>query len=390
MPDMSLAKQFWALLRINLASIPARLGLVCTIIIGVTCTVGVLVSMLALGVGARQEAMGNASPNRAILTSVDASSPAQSSIAKDAVPLISDLPGIRRNAQGKPIVVFQVTVWVQARSKIDRTQTGFPLIGTTPGLTDYQPELHMTAGRMFNRGLHELIASNQCVRRYEDFGVGSKRHLRGGDWLVTGNFDLASTVCLVFGDGDTILSAFGRNTYNQANLLLRSPKEFANVTSALKANPSLHLKVQHEAEIFEQNMQWINGMLNFVSYFIGAIMAVAATIGAANSLYAIVDGRRRELATLRAIGFNGAPIVASIVLESVFLALPGALIGALVARLLFNGLLTSPFGASFHMAVTPSLALLGVGWALGIGAIAALLPAVRAARVPVTAALRAT
>ena len=390
MPDMSLAKQFWALLRINLASIPARLGLVCTIIIGVTCAVGVLVSMLALGVGARQEAMGNASPNRAILTSVDAPSPAQSSIAKDAAPLINDLPGIRHNAQGKPVVVFQVSVFVQARSRIDGRQTGFPLIGMTPGLTDYQPELHMTAGRMFNPGLHELIASNQCVRQYEDFGVGSKRHLRGGDWLVTGNFDLASTVCLVFADGDTILSAFGRNTYNQANLLLRSPEEFANVTSALRANPSLHLKVQHEAEIFEQNMEFLNGLLNFVSYFIGTIMAVAATIGAANSLYAIVDGRRRELATLRAIGFNGAPIVASIVLESVFLALPGALIGALVARLLFNGLLASPFGASFHMAVTPSLALLGIGWALGIGTIAALLPAVRAARVPVTAALRAT
>jgi len=385
---MNLAKQLWALLRMNLAGIPARLGLVCTIVIGVTCTVGVLVSMLALGVGARREAMGGASPNRAIVTSVDAPSPAQSSITKDDAPLILDLPGIRRNAEGKPIVVFQVTVFVQARSRIDRTQTGFPLIGMTPGLTDYEPELRMTAGRMFRSGLHEMIASNKCVRQYEDFGVGSKRHLRGGDWLVTGNYDLLSTVCVVFGDGDTILSAFGRNTYNQANLMLQSPEQFANVAQALKANPSLHLKVQHEAEIFEQNVQQVNGVLNFVSYFIGSIMAVAATIGAANSLYAIVDSRRRELATLRALGFNSAPIIASIVLESIFLALPGALIGALAAWLLFNGLQASPLGASFRMAVTPSLALLGLGWALCIGAIAALLPAVRAARVPVTVALR--
>jgi putative ABC transport system permease protein len=172
--------------------------------------------------------------------------------------------------------------------------------------------------------------------------------------------------------------------------MLESPAAFAAVAATLEANPSLHLKVQHEAEIFEQNMQQINGILNFVSYFIGAIMAVAATIGAANSLYAIVDSRRRELATLRAVGFNGAPIVASIVIESILLAVPGALIGALVAWLLFNGLLASPFGASFHMAVTPSLALLGLGWALAIGALAALLPALRAARVPVTVALRAT
>jgi putative ABC transport system permease protein len=205
-----------------------------------------------------------------------------------------------------------------------------------------------------------------------------------------GNFNLASTVCVVFGDADTLLSATGRNTYNQANLMLESPAAFADVQRALKADPTLHLKVQHQAEIFEQNLQQLNGILNFVSYFIGTIMAIAATIGAANSLYAIVDSRRRELATLRAVGFNSIPIVASIVLESIFLAIPGALIGALVAWVLFNGLLASPLGASFHMAVTPGLALLGLGWALAIGAIAGLLPAIRAARVPVTVALRAT
>jgi putative ABC transport system permease protein len=387
---MNLAKQFWALLRMNLASIPARLGLASTIIIGVMLAVGVLVSMLALGVGARREELGAASPNRVVVTSIDAPSPAQSTISRDIIPPILDLPGIRRNAKGKPIVVFQAMVFVQAHSRIDRTQTGFTLIGMTPGLSDYEPELQMTAGRMFTPGLHELIANDKCVRKYEDFGVGAKRHLRGGEWVVVGNFELAAPVCVVFGDADTILSAFGRNTYNQADVMLQSPARFTDVTNALKANPALHLKAQHEAQIFEQNNQQVNGILDFVSYFIGAIMALAATIGAANSLYAIVDSRRRELATLRAIGFNSAPIVASIVFEAILLAVPGAVIGALGAYLLFNGLLASPMGASFHMAVTPSLALLGLVWALFIGAIAGLLPAVRAARVPVTAALRAT
>jgi putative ABC transport system permease protein len=387
---MNLAKQFWALLRMNLLGIPARLGLVFTIVIGVACAVGVLVSMLAMGVGARQESMGNVSPNRATLTSIDAPSPAQSNIAQDEATLIRNLSGIRRNAQGKPIVVFQATVFIQARNRADHTRIGFPLIGVTPGLADYQPELHITAGRMFRPGVHELIASNKCARQYADFRTGAKRHMRGGEWLVVGNFDLTSTVCLVFGDGDTILSAFGRNTYNQANVLLETPGAFSVLDNALKANPALHLKVQHEAEIFEQNMQQINGILNFISYFVGTIMALAATIGAANSLYAIIDSRRRELAILRAVGFHSTPIIASVVSESILLALPGAVIGALVAWLLFNGLLASPMGASFHMAVTPALALLGLGWALGIGVIAGLLPALRAARVPVTAAMRAT
>jgi putative ABC transport system permease protein len=389
---MNLVKQFGTLLRMNLAGVPARLGLVCTIVIGVGCAVGVLVSMLAMGVGARREAMGNVRADRVIVMSVDAQGAMQSSIAKDSAALIQDLPGIRRNAAGKPIAVAQVLVFVQARNKVNRHQIGFPVSGVTSGLADYLPELHLTAGRMFKPGLRELIASNKCARQLTDFAVGDKRHMRGGDWLVVGNFDLGRTegVCTVFGDGETILTTFGRDTYNMVDVMLQSPATSAALAKAIKENPLLHVQVKPEAQVAQENMQQLSGILNFVSYFVGAIMAVAATIGAANSLYAIVDGRRRELATLRAMGFNGVPIVASILSESILLALPGALIGTLLAWLLFNGLRASPFGTSFRLAVTPSLALLGLGWALGMGAISGLLPAMRAARVPVTVALRAT
>ena len=134
---MRLTKQFGALLRMNLAAIPARLGLVCTIVIGVACAVGVLVSMLAMGVGARREAMGNMRPDRAILLSVDAPSPNQSNIAKDAAASIRDLPGIRRNAAGEPIAVAQVSVFVLSPRQGRRGSFGFPVAGVTPGLTDY-------------------------------------------------------------------------------------------------------------------------------------------------------------------------------------------------------------------------------------------------------------
>jgi putative ABC transport system permease protein len=389
---MSFANQFGALLRMNLASIGARLGLVCTIVIGVACAVGVLVSMLAMGVGARREVLGNVRPDRVVLMSLDAQGPFQSSIAKDAASLIGDLPGIRRNTKGDPIAVAQVLVYVQARSKIDGRQTGFPLAGVTSGLPDYLPELHLTSGRMFKPGLRELIVSNKCARQFTDFAVGDKRRMRGGEWLVVGSFDLGRTegVCNVFGDADTILSAYGRSTYSEISVMLQTAAAFADFSDALKADPSLRVEAKHESQVIEESMQQLNGILNFVSYFVGTIMATAATIGAANSLYAIVDSRRRELATLRAIGFSGTPIVASILSESILLALPGALIGALAAWLLFNGLLASPLGANFRLAVTPALALLGLGWALAIGLISGLLPAVRAARVPVTVALRAT
>jgi putative ABC transport system permease protein len=384
-------KQYWALLCMSLAGLPARLGLVLTIVIGVGCAVGVLVSMLAMGVGARRQAMGNVRADHAVVLSVGSLAPFQSSIPKDVAPLVSTLPGIRRNEAGKPIAVPEVLVFVQARDRVSGAKTGFPLIGEGPGITEYSPALHITAGRMFRPGLRELITNSLCVQKYADFAPGDKRAMRGGDWQIVGNFEIGQETgnCLVFGDAGVIMSAFGRNTYNQVNVRLQSVEAFTQLENAIQANPSMHLEVKHEAEIAADNAKQINGILNFISYFVGSIMAVAATLGAANSLYAVVDGRRRELATLRALGFSAGPVVASMLTESTLLAVPGALLGAALAWLLFNGFTASPFGFTFHLAVTASTAAVGILWALIMGLVGGLLPSIRAARVPVTAALRA-
>jgi putative ABC transport system permease protein len=389
---MTLGKQFASLLRMNLASIPVRPGLVLTILIGVATAVGVLIAMLAMGAGAQREARGNTRPDRVILRSLGAQGALASSISRDTAVLLRELPGIKRNAQGEPIALGAVLVIIQARNKADNSPISFPLVGLTPGLTDYQPELHMTAGRMFRPGLHELIASNKCAKQLASFAVGDTRTLRGGGWPVVGNFDLGSISgqCVVLADADTVLSAYSRDAYNQYQVMLQSPATLAVLQKAIKANPQLRIQTQLEEESVKQDMSQVNNILNFVSIFVGGIMAIAASIGAANSLYAIIDGRRREIATLRAIGFSALPVMASVLSESVLLALPGALLGALVAWLSVNGLAASPFGMSFHLAVTPFLVLVGLAWAFVMGALAGLLPAVRAARVPVTVALRAT
>lgn len=383
-------KQFWSLITMNLASIPQRLALVCTIIVGVTCAVGVLVSMLAMGAGAQREAMGNVRPDRVILMSTGAMGPGQSSISKDDAAVLRDLPGIRRGAAGRPFAIAQAMVVIQARNRKDGRPIAFPLVGVTQGLTDVVPELHITAGRLFKPGLHELIASNKCARELRDFSVGDRRNLRGGEWTVVGNFDAgkAEGSCTVYADADTVVSAYSLAAYNSVMLMLGLVTDFDALVRAIKENPSLHLQVRHEEEVVAQDMQQLKGILDFVSYFVGTIMAAAATVGAANSLYAIADGRRRELATLRAVGFRGTPIILSVLTEAMLLALPGALIGAFLAWLAFNGMLASPFGATFRLAVTPALVQVGVIWALFIGLISGWLPAVRSARVPVTVALR--
>ena len=389
---MDFLKQLGMLLRMNLLGAPQRLGLVCTTVIGVTCAVAVLISMLAMGVGARRAAMGNVRSDRASVLSVDAVGPGQSDIPKDVAALIGDLPGIRRNESGQPIAVPQTLVFVEARRRDSGNSVGFPMTGAGARLADYAPELRLTAGRMFRPGLLELIASNYCAHQYQHFSVGDKRLIQGVEWLVVGNFDLGRSngSCAVYADANTVLSAFRRSSYNEVNVVLRSPAAFDELVNAIKGNPLLHVKIEHEAALAEAGVQQVNGILNFVSYFVGAILAVAATIGAANSLYALVDSRQRELATLRAIGFESLPVAAAMLSEAMLLALPGALIGAGLAWLFFNGRTASIFEFQFHLAVTPSLALLGIGWALCMGLIGGLMPAVRAARVPVTVALRAT
>jgi putative ABC transport system permease protein len=385
-------KQYWALLWINLASIPERLGLVLTIVIGVACAVGVLASMLAIGEGARRQAMGAVRADHVVLLSVGAQAPMQSSIARDVPATIGDLPGIKRNAQGKPIVVAQMMVYVQARDRASGKKIGFAVLGVGPGITDYSPEFHLTSGRLFKPGLRELIASNVCAMRYADFSLGDRRRMRGGDWEVVGNFDIGHTGgnCIVFADAAVVLSTFSRDNYNQINVRLDSPERATELSNSIAANPSLHVVAKSEAELTEEGTQQLNAILAFVAYFVGSIMAVAATLGAANSLYAVVDGRRRELATLRALGFRSFPIIASMMTEALLLSLPGALLGVALAWLLFNGLTASPFGMSFQLAVTAPIAAIGICWALAMGLVGGVLPAVRAARVPVTAALRAT
>ena len=385
-------KQYWALLWINLASIPERLGLVLTIVIGVACAVGVLASMLAIGEGARRQAMGAVRADHVVLLSVGAQAPMQSSIARDVPATIGDLPGIKRNAQGKPIVVAQMMVYVQARDRASGKKIGFAVLGVGPGITDYSPEFHLTSGRLFKPGLRELIASNVCAMRYADFARGDRRRMRGGDWEVVGNFDIGHTGgnCIVFADAAVVLSTFSRDNYNQINVRLDSPERATELSNSIAANPALHIVAKSEAELTEEGTQQLNAILAFVAYFVGSIMAVAATLGAANSLYAVVDGRRRELATLRALGFRSFPIIASMMTEALLLSLPGALLGVALAWLLFNGLTASPFGMSFQLAVTAPIAAIGICWALAMGLVGGVLPAVRAARVPVTAALRAT
>jgi putative ABC transport system permease protein len=186
------------------------------------------------------------------------------------------------------------------------------------------------------------------------------------------------------------MSAFGHNVYQQVNLVLDSSNSLSKFKSALNDNPAIAVDVKTVADDFAENFGQLNRLLDFVAYFVGGVMASGAIFGALNSLYASVDARRREIATLRAIGFNSGSIITSVLIEGLALAVPGALLGAAIAWLLFNGNVVSTGGLIFHLSVTGHVFIVAMVWALVIGLIGGSLPALRAARAPVATAMRAT
>src|SRR5579864_4627713 len=388
---MNLLRQFVALLRMNLANERARFGSVLTIIIGVTCTVAVLVSMLAMGTGARAQADGDVHDDEAIVIAQGAQGGFDSNISREQMVALRDLPGIDRDKDGEPRVAGIVFTPFEGHRRDTGRRVFFPLVGSSDAKFELRPPAHLTEGRLFKRGLHEMITTNACVGQFDGFELGAKRAVRGVDWTIVGHYDQGQSLeCVVLTDAETVMSLFNRNGFNRINVRLKAPSDFAAFNRALEAKPDLKLEAKTAREQADADLKQFKGLLNFVSYFIGAIMGVGATFGAVNSLYSIVDARRRELATLRAIGFGSGAIVAATLVESILLALPGALLGAALAWLLFHHMAVSPFGFSFRLDVTPRLAEIGIAWALVMGFVGGLLPAQRAARVPITTALRAT
>jgi putative ABC transport system permease protein len=387
---MKLIRQFIALLQLSLSSLKDRLGSVLVTLIGAACVVGVLISMLSIGAGARAMIMHDARADRVWVLKHGSHGTGDSSLSREAVLALADMPGVKHGVDGKAMLYGAVFVGVEGRKKIDNARTMFALFGVGAEFPAVHPEFHLVAGRMFQPGLRELIAGKSRYELYKNFEIGDHVRLRGNEWTVVGHFETGGFFdAHLLADAPTVMSVFGIATFNNATLMLQSAAAFDELQAAVRANPSLDVELRPEIDFMREQSKHLTGVLDFVSYFVGAVMAAGATLGAVNSMYAIVDSRKREIATLRAIGFGAVPVTLAVLAEAVLLVLPGAALGALAAWLLFNGNTVSPIGMSFKLTVTSHLVVLGVAWAMAMGLVGGLLPALRAGGVSVAAALRA-
>jgi putative ABC transport system permease protein len=318
-------------------------------------------------------------------------------LTREDIDVISSAPGLAKDAGGKALLSNEL-VTVANVPKIDTgTDANVTMRGAGLKLEEVRPELKIVAGRMFRPAVRELIAGAGAVKQFRGLTAGSVLHLRNADWLVTGVFTSNGDVheSELLADVDTVGSSIERGGYSSAIVLLDSPAAFAAFKDALTTDPRLKVDVQREPEYYAAQSRDLTRTINIVGNSVAIIMAIGAMFGALNSMYTAVAARSVEIATLRAIGFGGLPVLLSVMIEALALSLLGGILGASLAWFIFNGHSVSTLGAAFaqvvfQLTVTRALIVTGIVWACLIGLLGGFFPALRAARLPVAEALRAS
>ena len=391
---MSTLTQIREIVMMNLRSIPQRLGASLVIVIGIGGVVGVLVAMLSMSAGLGKTLNATGDPSRAIILRGGSNGELASFLDRASATLIKQDPAIARAADSLPLASGEIIVITEVPRRGDTSGANVTLRGVEPKGFLLRPELRIVEGRRFKPGLRELIVGSGAYKQFDGLEIGQKLKFRGSYWTIVGRFASGDAHdSELWTDLETAQSAFGRAGVSSVLVRMTSRDAFDALKQRLSTDPQLNVDVKTEREYFSSQSSGLTSQIGFLTTIVAAIMAFGALFGALNTMYSAVSTRTQEIGTLRALGFGAAPVIASVMAEAMALSLTGGILGAGIAYLLFNGYSVSTLGGNFtqiafNFAVTPGLVIQGLVWALAIGFIGGLFPAVRAARLPVTQALR--
>jgi putative ABC transport system permease protein len=389
-------KQTVAVTLLNLRTIPLRLGSSGVAVIGIAGVVIVLVSVLSIaqGFAAAMEASG--SPVRALVMRSGADSEMTSGLSGPDVDLIKQAPGLRRDGQAA-LASAELYVIIDIPKIATDTPANVPMRGIEPAATTLREEFSIAEGRMFTFGTNEVIVGRGAAVNFKGLTVGSTVVSGQNTWTVVGLFETDGSVAEteIWCDARVLQGVYRRgNSYQSVLALLDSSQSFATFRDWLTANPQVNVQVRREADYYAQQSRALTTLIRTVGFGIAALMGIGAVFGAILTMYTAVSTRSREIATLRALGFNTTSVVVSVLAESLALAAVGGVAGGLLAYVAFNGYQTSTMNFStfsqvaFAFQVTPRLLGLGLFYALLMGLVGGLFPALRAARLPIPSALR--
>ena len=380
----------------NVRSVKARWTSTIVAVAGIAGTVGVFIAMLSLARGFKATLVSSGSEDNALITRAGATSEMTSGVAIDAVKIIQDAPGIARGPEG-PLVTPEAVLMAPIPLISTGTDANVELRGVSPNVFAIRRNIKIIEGRMFQPGLSELIVGKNARSTYSGLTLGSTIGLGSRGWQVVGVFDAggSSFDSEVWGDAHLLNGAYNRpDTISQSvTVHLTSPAALQQLKDSLTADRRLNVDVTREIDYYAKQSTRMTTLITILGGFVAGIMAIGAVFGALNTMYSAVAERGREIATMRALGFGAAAVVVSFLIEALLISFVGGGIGCL-AVLPLNGLTTSTMNfqtfsnLAFAFKITPELLVKGIVFALTMGLIGGLLPAVRAATGPVASALR--
>ena len=388
--------QIVAVSAVNLRSIRQRLGSSAVAITGIAGVVVVFLGVLSIAEGFRAAMASVGDPQTVIVMRAGSDTEMTSGLSGDVARLVMDTPGIARDERGA-IASPELFVIVAHPTKKDPSDANVPLRGVSSAALGVRPEVKIIEGRMFTEGTNEIVVGKAASRQFANLTVGSATKWGQNRWQVVGIFDAGGSAAEseIWCDAKVLQPAYQRgNSYQSVYARLQSAEGFQAFKDALTANPRRSVTAIREPDYFAAQSDVLNQIIRTIGFLIAGLMGVGAVFGAVNTMYTAVASRTREIATLRALGFGSFPVVFSVLSESALLSLIGGLIGGLAAWAAFDGYQTSTMNfqsfsqIAFAFAVTPKLLGLALAYSLLMGLVGGMLPAIRAARLPVVTALR--
>jgi len=392
---MKILYQIWAVIVMNVRSLPSRFWMSFAAVFAVAVVVGVLQAFLAMSDGFKATLSGTGSDSVAIVTREGSQSELNSVLSRDAVNSVSEAPGIAKDADGNPIYSAELYVVVDGLKRTTLTEVNIPFRGISTKGFELRDSVEITAGRMFNPGNNEIIVGEGVLNQFTGFELGKTVRFGKTEWEVVGVFSTGGSAfeSELWADARTVQTQFRRgSTFQTMRIRLETPGDVSAIEALIEADPQLNLTVQTESNFFSEQGDALQGIVYF-GWGVSIIMALGALAGALNTMYTSVASRAGEIATLRAIGFSNTSAFVGTLIESVMLAVIGGVLGTLAAFLYLDGKTASTLGGSFSQIVfafevTPSLIKDGIWMAIAIGLVGGVFPAWRAARLPVMVAFR--
>ncbi|MEO8522296.1 MAG: ABC transporter permease [Acidobacteriota bacterium] len=385
-----------AVTSVNLRSIGQRLGSSAVAIFGIVGVVVVLVGVLSIAEGFRSAMQATGDEDTVMVMRSGADSEMTSGLSGEQARLIQEKPGIARDGSG-PVASAELLVIVNHPLRRSLTDANVPLRGVEPGAFRVHSNVHIVEGRAFQPGRNEVIAGRSARGQFVGLDVGSSVKWGENTWQVVGIFEAGGSAAEseLWCDARVLQAAYRRgNSYQSVYARLASHDAFSTLKDALTTDPRLQVMMIREPEYYARQSETLQTVIRTVGFGIAGLMGIGAIFGAINTMYNAVASRGREIATLRALGFGSIPVVISVLAEAVVLSLIGGVIGGLLAWAAFDGYQTSTMNfqsfsqVAFAFTVTPALLARGLIYAVIMGVLGGLLPALRAARLPITTALR--